>query len=408
MALKTINLNVDILLDMKEGEAEPVKLGRRDFLMTAGIAGGAVVGGLVGLRLGRIIVDAYDAEGDEPYDLYGEELEDGRIIGEDALVKKYLEGIEDGKPLEPDPTVIRSTLYHAMRFFGTDRTNALRRSGNVSISQSPEGACASYACNYDSSKGLGVEIGSVAFDADYGQIAWIHLAQRLAHEAYHVSVGRVREIYSVEDYGVLGKYRISGEVIGFGRDEEYKGEVGDLMKRPMRLNSDSQEAVEISVPEEFFAESGSNRYYGHLLSLGLNESYLASLWKDYFIFPFMRQGFINIQDTTGIEGRASWQEWWGGDLSFDKVDRLHLASDRFGFYKSLGQRILSINGKSQPLSEEDTAGLGIVAFADFVDISLSGYEILTSLAHEPITQKAIAGKGKYLVERIAEQEIPSP
>lgn len=397
-----------IMKETKNSEVEVAKLDRRGFLTIAGI-GGAAIGTLAGIRLGRLIVESLDAEGDEPYDLYGEELEGGRIIGEDAMVKKYLEGIEDNKPLEPDATLIRSTLYHPMRFFGTDRTAALRRSGNVSISNLPEGACsATYACNYDSSKGLGVEIGTLAFDADYGQIAWIHLAQRLAHEAYHVSVGRVREVYSVEDYGALGEYRISGEVRGFRRDEEYKGEVGDLTKRPMRLNSDSQKAVEISVPEEFFAELGSNRYYGHLLSLGLNESYLASLWKDYFIFPFMQQGFVNISDTTGVEGRASWQEWWGGDLSFDTVDRLHLASDRFGFYKSLGQRILSVNANSQPLSENDSAGLGIVAFSDFVDYSLSSYEILNSLVHEPITQKVIVRKGKFLVERIAEQEIPSP
>ena len=61
-------------------------------------------------------------------DLYGERLEGGEIVDDKSLAKLYKEAFSSGRPLEIDPTIIRSTAYSAMRFFGVEEEVARKRS----------------------------------------------------------------------------------------------------------------------------------------------------------------------------------------------------------------------------------------------------------------------------------------
>lgn len=369
-------------------------IGRRGFLRL-GLLGGTTAA--VGLATSYwYLREIRSREGNEEYDMLGEKLQGGEIIDDRELAQRYLEAIETGRPLEPDPTIIRSTLYNPMRYFGTSERLAKRRSENVSISQDEVGMCLG-ACVYDSANGLGAELNSEIFAEERGKLGWILSLLAMSHEAYHLSVRDVLDREGEEDYGVLGSYRYSREKRGFFRGEEqYQGEFSDLINAsPPVLVGEG--ITRISLPEEFFSEFGKLRYYKYILSLGLGVNSEANMYRAYSPFPNFLQSLVNIQDTTGVEGRASWQDWWGDALSAKTIDKLHFQSDRFSLYRGIGERILFWNeNENSQLSEGDTAALGVVAFADFVEYDLTENEILTSLVKEPITPDLIASKANLL------------
>ena len=141
----------------------------------------------------------------------------------------------------------------------------------------------------------------------------------------------------------------------------------------------------VSVVEEFFAELGKSRYFKYLMSLGLGDLEIAQSLKDATAFPFFRQGLIDVQDTQGTGGNLSWQDWWGGVLNFANTYKLHYGNDRVGLFESLGARIVYLNENpdSQNLSREDLAGLGLLAFNDFIDYDLTNHEVIFSLVEAP-------------------------
>ena len=395
---------------MPQKERQTGDIDRRGFLRVGLLVGSAAIGIPAGYLRAREIIQG---EGNEDYDLVGEKLQVGEIIGDRELAQKYLEAIEGERPLEADPTIIRSTLYNAMRFYGTSERLAKRRSENVSISNDEVNRCLG-ACAYDSASGLGAEFNEGVFAESRGKLGWILSLLALSHEAYHLSVKKVLDRKGTEDYGVLGSYRYSREVRGFWRsDDVYNGEFADLINAPPpTLVGDN--ITRISLPEEFFAEFGKLRYYKYLLSSGLGKNKDASMFRDHSAFPNFIQSLVNIQDTQGHDDSISWQDWWGEALSAETIDNLHYQSDRFGLYRGIGERILFWNEKEKsPLSEEDTAALGVVAFADFVEYHLTNSEILTSLISEPITPEMIGEKAEFLSQqrqRYEEQEefVPEP
>ena len=381
---------------MSKSERQGESIGRREFIRV-GLLGGTAAAGLATSYW--YLREIRSGEGNEEYDLVGEKLQGGEIIDEKEVVQRYLQAIEDDRPLTPDPTIIRSTLYHAMRFFGTDVRLAKRRSENVSISNNEIGGCLG-ACTYDSASGLGVELNKEVFVRSRGKLGWILSLLALSHEAYHISVKKVSDWPETEDYGVLGSYTYSREKRGFFRGEEqYQGEFTDLINAPFPVLV-GEEITRISLPEEFFTEFAKLRYYRHLLfglPSGLGQNSEAVMYQDYSPFPNFIQSLVNIQDTQRYPDRLSWQDWWGGALSAKTIDKLHFESDRFSLYRGIGERILFWNeNENSQLSETDTAALGVVAFADFVEYDLAKHEVLNSLISEPITAELIASKAKLL------------
>jgi hypothetical protein len=379
--------------------------GRRRFIKASAVG----VGVLAAFPVIKYIRDAtYNGEGDEDFPLAGERVVGGEIVEDSDLAYLYKEALDSGRPLEPDPTIIRSTLHNAMHFFGTRRHLAERRCQNVTLSNGHEGlmGCGGgAACVYDTTDGLGVEITPSLFVSGDVQFGWLDLLQALSHEAYHLSVKAVDDRPRVEDFGVLGKYNLIEDIRGFWRSEDYQGQVGDLANRLVATGGGRP--ILTSMAEEFFAEVGRERYLKHLMPLGLDESDSMSGVGYPTPYTFFRQGVIDVQDVQGVGGNLSWQDWWGGALDPEKVDRLHYHSDRTGLFEGLGERILYLNRnpRSVSLSRENTTALGLIAFNDFIDYDLSHHEILFSLTERPIDAEAVIAYANTLAGRISEVYI---
>lgn len=379
---------------------------RRRFLKVALLGAGGLT---LAVPLGKFLIDiTHNGEGNEDFSLAGELLEGGEIVDNASLAQLYKEVIDSGKPVEADPTIIRSTVYNGMLFFGTSESLAAKRSQNITLSKENrglEGCGGGAACVYDSSLGLGVELTPQSIFNGDSESGWLALLQVLSHEAFHLSVKRVNDRPRVEDFGVLGKYRISKDTRGFWRAEEYWGELGDLMERTI-LNENG-DRYPVSFVEEFFAELGNSRYFKYLMSLGLGDLEIAQALKDATVFPFFRQGLVDVQDTQGVEGNLSWQDWWGGVLNFAKIDKLHYGNDRVGLFESLGARIVYLNKNpdSQNLSREDLAGLGLLAFNDFIDYDLTNHQVIVSLVEGPIREEVITAKAELLLSIIPESYL---
>ncbi|MEK7113112.1 MAG: hypothetical protein AAB875_07440 [Patescibacteria group bacterium] len=393
---------------MKEREHSQVSSGaeRRRFLQVA-LLGAA--GLTLSVPLGKFLFDiTQNGEGNEDFSLAGELLEGGEIVDNATLAQLYKEVIDSGRPVEADPTIIRSTVYNGMLFFGTSESLAAKRSQNITLSKENRGlgGCrGGAACVYDSSLGLGVELTPQSIFNENSELGWLALLQTLSHEAFHLSVKRVNDRPRVEDFGVLGKYRIFKDTRGFWRAEEYRGELGDLMKRTIPY--ENGERYPVSFVEEFFAELGKSRYFKYLMSLGLGDLEIAQALKDATAFPFFRQGLIDVQDTQGAGENLSWQDWWGGVLNFADIDKLHYKNDRVGLFESLGARIVywNKNPDSHNLSRENLAGLGLVAFNDFIDYDLTNHEVIFSLVEDPIREEVIAANAELLRSKIPESYL---
>jgi hypothetical protein len=305
----------------------------------------------------------------------------------------------------PDPTMIRSTLFNAMKFFGMDDETSSRRSKNISVSScSEENTSCSYLYSYDTSMGLGVEINDGVLNPEDGPAAWGILLLGLSHEAYHLSVRKVDDRKSTEDYGVLGICESLKNKRGFfSRTEEYLGEI-DLINRKRYENT--TEIGKFSLPEEFFAELGKIRYFAHLFSKGLKNSNLANDFKMRTGYPLFTQGLVDILDTKGEDGSMSWKDWWGHALEFDHVDKLHRKNKRHALYKGVGERILFHNASTDmwDLKGPDIAALGVVAFADFVDYELSNRQVLKNLISFPLNPELIKNMARILHDRITETQ----
>lgn len=381
-----------------ETKHSPDLEGRRLLAKALAIAPPVIAGVALGLGVPKVLewwADfTYTGEGNENNVLAGKPLEGGEILDVQSLARLYLEAITKNWPIEPDPTIIRSTLYQAMRFFRLAKGLALKRSQNITISTSEESLCVGAACVYDSSSSLGVELTEKLFTEQGNPQTWLRLLHLSAHEGYHLAVDRVDDRKGVEGYGPLGKYEMVKDKRGFKRDENHLGPV-DLIRR--FFAGSLGESFWINLPEEFFAEVGRMRFVNYLETLGLNISSVINEYS-HTSFPFMAQALVNTQDTKGVRGLDSWQKFWGDSLKPERVDYLHRTNNRLAFYEGVGRALLSKNPhrRSHSLSPEALAGLGVVAFADFADHGLSNYQVLTDLIRQPITEDLIITKARQL------------
>lgn len=238
---------------------------------------------------------------------------------------------------------------------------------------------------------------------------WIELLLILSRGAYQLAVESVDDRETVESYGVLGECKIIKDKRGFHRNENYQGDVANLLFRPYLEEDKIQYWVE--APEQFFADLGQIRYFKHLLSLGLDKNEIVKTYQNFAFFPFMQQGLIDIQNTEGVGGAEPWQEWWGEALKFDRIDELHRESDRFELFYGIGERIVEKNNNrySVELSAENTAALGMVAFSDFVDYQLTNHRILASLERKALSPASIVQDAVWLYFRMHEEDqLPLP
>ncbi len=378
-------------------------ISRRSFLIGAAAAG-------IGLGLGAYISDQLrNDEGNSPITLSGKELNGGEIIPENQLIEKYRQILDNNSPIEVNPTIIRSTLYHAFRFYGMDDNFARRHAQIISITEDSESFCPGTSCSLNSNKGLGIELSTNLFkNHSPDPINWIILLHDLTHEAYHNSINRVRQENNFEDYGPLGSYYGFVEKRGFVRfNEKYDGQT-DLIRRQYRLTSKSQYLGTIA--EEFMAENGWQRYYKHLLSNGLNQSARALTFDGMTVFEFLDQGLVNTLDEQGSGGHISWQKWWGDSMNPDQTGKLHRQNDRSEFCHGLGQAVLNNNPLQSTftLPDEDVRAIGVIAFADYADFNLTNYQILTSFINGTVDKQKIQDRASFLKGKIIEREVYLP
>lgn len=398
----------------RETQEQRGRVSRRQFLKWMGTALGVGVGIGVGASAleSHLREENYTGEGNEDVPLAGEILKGGEIVSDEELSYLYLQAIREKRPIEPDSTIIKSTVHNAMVFFGMDEGTAARRCENISISTGEDKRCerGDLACVYDSSLGLGLELTQRPFsrEQNWGE-PWVNLSLILSRSAYTMSVDMIDDRELREDYGVLGEYLITYDKRGFTAKETYRGGVGDLLRRTIILDSQTNETASMDQTEQFFSDLGQIRYFKRLLSLGLDRNENAVKYEDFAFYPFMGQGLVNIQDEEGIGGAESWQDWWGEALKFDRVDKLHRESDRFGLFSGIGERIVerNINQGSIELSTENTAALGVVALSDFIDYHLSSYRIVGSLEAELLSPASIIRHADWLYLQM-NRETPPP
>ena len=338
----------------------------------------------------------------KPDNLPSETIEDGRIISEKELVRRYRELIDNNIPVYPDPTIIRSTVFHAMESFGMGKNIPYRRSGLVTISDRDNGRCRlSPACVYSIKGDLNMELVRQSLDQysdDYGRrLGWLVLLNLLAHESYHMSVDFVDDRKSTEDYGVLGKIFVNGGRKGFtGAKDTWDGLAGTMIND---LIADLPgRSIYHGIAEEFCSELGRLRYLNHMVRLGL---ITEASWKILSLSEYseLQPGLTNGE----INNINPWHKRWGDVLSFQSIDRYHRLGDRIGFYEQIGQHIVQTNPNSSQadLSVQDIRGLGALAFKCFALTGIPGENrTLDILFSERLT--------KELIYSLAEKTVYSP
>ncbi len=372
-------------------------------ILKIGLGAGVSIlaGGVTGYSLYKIHELFGNDEGSATGLLKGKEMA-GEIIDEEELVKRYYEVLSKEGSAEADPTLISSTLYHAMRFFGLEEGKARRRAQNLYLAnetEMEESVCqGGLSCIEDTLKGLGVQFSEKAFINNLWDSVFIP-----SHEAYHLSVDRVLYGYYEEDYGFLGRFSGNGSRLGFAsRESEAQEPDLDLISFDFKDPETGRKAA-LLLAEEFLAESGKQRYFKRLTDRGLKEIPEADEYAFSASYSIFYQGLVDVLDTKGREGHESWQKFWQYQLDPSVTDKLHLYGERKKFYKNLGDVILHKNKNSRKfnLSENDIAGIGVVAFADFAIYKATKHEILqTLISLDGLTQDKLRNIARDLNRKI--------
>ncbi len=381
--------------EREEDLVEIPKITRRDAL---------VILGSLGLTTTACYFMAKDIK--ETLDSYGEHLKGGDILYDKPLADLYEKILSSEKPLEINPTIIRSTAYSAMRFFGTEEKIARKRSKNIFLveRETGEGVCSrGSGCSYHNGlRGLSMELEKGMFSEGR---SWLDFLKIMAYESAHLSVAKSRRGEMItEDYGILGKVTDDKGRWSFaGSLESYEGAAKFLMERSI---SNSLEGNTIfNYLEEFYAVLGEVRYPEYLMSLGITKTETIHEWTGVS-YSFLQQAVVDLYDNSEL----GWKNWWGEAMDFRTLDRFHYTNDRIGFFKNVGRRVMEKNtsGKVANLSEGNIAALGLVAFTDFVECDLTGHNIIYRLGTESINETAIAEEAMALLEVIPKRELNMP
>ncbi len=313
----------------------------------------------------------------------GGRITDAEIISENELISFYNSVIDTDKNVEANPKIMRSTLYHALRFYGMSDKIARERTKTISIDTEAEKFCrGAIACSIDTEEGAIIAVNNSFFE--YG---WSGALQILAHEAAHSAIDKVDYVKAVESYGELGSIGVHGDRSGFSADGNYAGPVDYIMYLGDPIGG------RINVAEEYFAEVARRKYVKYLEGRGLKKPELITPYEDLNFA-------INQLVDDHPESDVAWRNVLGKDLSFESMNSYHKKNDRRGFFMKIGLDLIGANKNGLRLSSENIAAVGLVFFHDFVQYDMSKHEISKSLLQDPITDLRVYDySNRILLER---------
>ncbi len=344
----------------------------------------------------------------------GEPLKGGEIITEPQLINAYVNAIGQHRPMEIDPTIIRSTFFNAMTYFSLDKDSALKRANYMFTAQTGKGNCPETFCTYAAPPpwGVAAELTNKFFNGNTNIESWVALLVDLAHEAYHATSSVNGKTYPyTEDYGFLGQLVNKGSHTGFSPNlEEFRGDKNlNFFDRNIYIEN-SNRFYNISIFEEFLAEWGKIRYLNHLLANGLEKSPEMATFKDGFLgliaYPNFTQSLVDIFDPV-------WQNYWtlSNQMKPEIIDNLHRFGKQFEFFFALGNIVLNQNNqmRTASITPADRAGIGVLAFTDFITRPI-GEEIENSLlyflANQAYSPKTLTGKARELSAKLTQIGLP--
>ena len=370
-------------------------LSRRDFIVGGGtIVLAVVLARLLGRKLGWESAKT-DLESER---IQGELIKTEKLVEDEELVKLYIEKIQNNMPAEPDPTIVKSTAYNAMGYFGLDEAIRRRRIERISYDSPADQLCRGGICTYWANGDIAMVIKQLALEVNNNNaLNWVAFLNFIAHDSYHLAVDSQDNREQVEEYGVLGKIKVGWGKRGFFANlEDYRGIIGEITNVKIKGN-DGKSVLRINLLEEFFAEWARYRYVNHLKQFGLDKLNMQVRPELISGYPIFTQGVVDIDSKT----LGSWQDYWGGSLNPVRVDNLHRQNKRRELLQGIGDRITALNrnSSSELLSEGNTAALGLIAFADFSDYKLSGHGILRGLLTSALNPDIIYDFGKMIADK---------
>ncbi len=305
----------------------------------------------------------------------GEALPGGDILEDKSQLAQYYANIVENEITIPNATLIRSIVYHVCLDHGLSTDLARERAGSIYLTKPDEGAknqCQA-GCIYNAKEqgfviSLGMEYlfsGALNLRPDK-KTAILDVYARVAHEAAHGAIFGFDFNPSIEDYGSIG----TSETIGYRQGFHNRAIDSERLEKLLQYSylakryDQTDEELKISPPEEFFAEWSVIEFGRSLLSPGLAQSESAQMYYTYFpiAYPFFAQALTDIEDALDTPDRISWQTWWEGELSFDKVKKWHAQNDRYQFFTTVGRLMTRKNLYNPQLTPEETAAYGLLAF----------------------------------------------
>ena len=270
-------------------------------------------------------------------------VEGGKIVNDGRLID-LLNKAGNKKEVFPDPTLLKSTVYSALRYHGLSANMAHKAASQVYIGDLP---------NQDGLAGLDKNTPFLVVDNsnfEEGR-SWSSLVHLLGHEATHISsTPDIKSVIS-EDYGPLGKAYMYGRIYGFSAtDEEFKGPFNFIY--PKASGKELPNTI-----EEWAAEVGRINFIRHLGNKGLSNEYTESVTADHlscrchaFLEPSIRREYRSASD---------FPEW---------LLVQHRENKRAEAFLQIGKVTLEQNPNldEDSLSEASTRGLGMLSFSAFV------------------------------------------
>lgn len=313
------------------------------------------------------------------------------VVGESYLRRVYIEALKKNRVYKVEKTLVDSTVYHGVDFFTSDKNLALQAAQSISIVEKT--SCGGALCTFDTPQGVAMEMETKQdFSLKTEREKWISSISSLAHESYHGSVRKVEGTNFSEDYGILGVLNITGGKRGFWHGRGSGGLFAQqLLTTSLQLPDGS--VIFPNTCEEFFAELGRARFYKKLLAPNMLRDFPESK-VSYTAYPRFLQAVVNLEDETSNVSQPGLQQFLNGALNPGVVDRMHLEGDRYGLFLGVGEAIKRNNRFVIELSRPNTAALGLVALADFVEFDISNNRIISSLAKNPVTPEVILQKAR--------------
>lgn len=240
---------------------------------------------------------------------------------------------------------------------------------------------------------LGIPMGNLGF------------YRALIHEASHASVLAVEVGKSREDYGVLGKLDVSNIAFGFtsGPQNQIWTLLDDLLFPRVQLDFyGSPVAYQIALLEEFYADWSAIEFFDRLIGAGLSKLPIMDTYRKTTItnYSILAQALVDVQDTTGVGGAMSWQDWWERKLTFDAVNGYHLNNERWKFFNIIGGVLGRANRNVAILTPQDYAALGLIGFTAWLLPDMSRTDdprpVFTKLRTEPITEESLWERAEEL------------